>query len=272
MIGYRGGAARRLAGGFSLVWNAARGVMNISHFQGRIDSVDIAALLLAYGFDMRAFKVYTEKNLDSQHKKEAPRRAYWEFSSTSKYNNLALSDVLRKYKLPRHGEAPANDFERAAIVDKNYQALKSVVIQGKPLFQVDCNGYIYLTNTSGVPVKVDNLCENCTLSDFDTIAIAAALNCKITRASKNLGVFSVDMAGTKEGLNPLAIMVCKRSPEVKDINNYSTIPVLFAMMSNRRALMDSIFDKRLVLCRAGRRVVIPKNADDNFISKILRYF
>lgn len=245
--------------------------MNVSSFQTRIDSVDIAALLLSLGFKMQTFRTYTTKSVDSLHVDE-DKRAYWEFSPRSQYNSMELSDVLRKYRAPARGEEPANICERAFVVDKNYQALKSITVLGKPLFQQHANNYIILNNTSGQRIRLERYGEPASVTDFDVVAISAALGCTVSRACINNGVVSVDMMPSPDGVTAHSVMECKRSPEVRDVRNFATMPVLLAMMSNRRALMDSIHDKRLVLCRGQKKVTLSDKMDDSFISKILSIF
>lgn len=241
-----------------------------------VEEVDRAALLIALGYECKNYSVITMIDLNSSVAQKRGKTANYSFSDYSKgcQDFGTAQDVLEKYKFPKKGEPISNTIQAAKLAAHNYQVLKSVILQNQPLMQIQGNGYTMLKNANGdsVPRLDDNGLLNATgSSDISSIAIAAALGCKVASYSLDAGKLQVWMYPAANGITLSMIEAEKNSPTVTDENNYNLLPVLVATFLNRDELMRGIYaNQQVLLMRGSKSAIFSANADEDTKARILR--
>lgn len=240
----------------------------------KINTVDLAAFLIALGFEMKNYTVTAYIDLNDRNRKR-PKSGSWDFADNSK-NFTELGDcksVIEKYKLPTKGEPIKNMAELAKLTAHNYQVLKSVLTENKPLLQIIGDGYTVLKNDNGASIPI----SNSTLFKFDettdlmTVAIGCAMGCKIGSyyfdENKQL---HITLYAPANGITIKRIEDAKNNEAVEDLTNYEPLNVLLATSINRKELMKGIYNKeRICLIRGDKRAYFDKNADEELKKKIL---
>lgn len=249
--------------------------MNNFTFSTPVNSIDSAALLITLGFDLLECKVVNHINLNT--KTHTPREinATWTFSKNSKYCPEAgsVSNVLKKFVFPTKGEKITNLYQRAKIAAHNYQVLKSVLVENKPLQQIQGFDYTIFKNSNGEVIPQDSLMNTYSSVDIASIAIAGALGCKLLSYEYSFDKLRVFAAPNKSGISLQTIESLKSDKELHNTNNFSVLPVLTAMFLNRKWLMDEIHNrnKSILISRGDRMVMFNKNTSDNFKEQALNF-
>ena len=96
--------------------------------------------------------------------------------------------------------------------------------------QIDGDGYTMLKNANGVAIPKSEGVEGS--SDLASIAIAAALGCKIVAYSLDAGRLSVEMLAAHNGITLSMIEQEKDNPN-PETDNYNLLPTLVAAFLNR---------------------------------------
>lgn len=95
--------------------------------------------------------------------------------------------------MPEKSQKIKNVAELAKLTAHNYQVLKSVVTENKPLKQIVCNGYTMLKNDNAneIPNQINNEDERTT--NLMNIAICSSLGGIITGYEMKNGLLTISM-------------------------------------------------------------------------------
>ena len=235
-----------------------------------VDEVDQAALLIALGYELQNYTIITSIDLNSPQAQKRHKSAAWQFSDHSKgcQDYGTAQQVLEGYKLPTKGKPISNTLQAAKLAAHNYQVLKSVILHGEPLMQIDGDGYTMLKNANGVAIPKSEGGEGS--SDIASIAIAAALGCKIVAYSLDAGRLSVEMIAAHNGIT-LSMIEQEKDNANPEPDNYNLLPTLVAAFMNREELMRGIYARQqVVLTRGSKQAIFSANADEKLKQRILK--
>lgn len=248
--------------------------MNDYTYSSGVESIDHAALLITLGYDLKDCKIVNHINMNTGN--HAPRKinATWTFSKNSRYCKEAgsVSNVLRKFAFPAKNERAVNVYQLAKIAAHNYQVLKSVLLEHKPLQQIQGVNYTIFKNSNGNQV-INDCIMGLSSCDISSIAIAGAMGCSIMGYIYDNDRLRVTLSPNKEGITVKMIEDLKNDPELHNAKNYATLPVLIAMFINRKWLMDTIHNRNssIMISRGDRLVMFDKNTCDNLKEKALHF-
>lgn len=244
------------------------------NFTTTIDSLDTAALLITLGFELKEVKVVNHINLNSQNHAPRPISASWHFSKHSPYcpDAGSIEKVLKRYSFPYPGEDAINVYQLAKIAAHNYQVLKSVILDGKVLQQIQGPNYTIFKNNNGDTINGTDIYAHCS-TDIASIAIAGALGCKIDSYSIINNKLFVHMQPSKDGITLRMIEDMKQDYAIANTSNFNTLPVLVAMFINREQLKNEIYEqqKSVMITRGDKIVMFGKDASDSLKLKALKF-
>lgn len=238
--------------------------MDDFNFTTDIDSLDTAALLVTLGFNLKEVKVVNHINLNSDNHAPRPISASWHFEKLSPYCPDAgdIQKVLKRYSFPYPGEEAHNVYQLAKIAAHNYQVLKSVILKGEVLQQIEGPNYVVLKNNNGDTIDKELIYgSSC---DIASIAIAAALGCKVSSYCIVNDRLYVNMLPSKDGITLKMLEDMKQDNAIANELNFNTLPVLVAMFVNRDILKKEIYEqtKSVMITRGDKLVMFNKNASD----------
>lgn len=247
--------------------------MNDYNFTTTVDSLDLSALLITLGFNLNEVKVVNHINLNSQSHTPRPISASWHFAKTSlQYPEAGnIEKVIKRYAFPYPGDKAVNVYQLAKIAAHNYQVLKSVIINGEKLQQLEGPNYTLLKNNNGHEVEKELIYGSST--DISSIAIATALGCKVAGYNVINGKLYVNVLPSKDGITIKMIEDMKHDQAIANESNFNTLPVLIATFINREILMKEIHEqnKSVMITRGDKIVMFGKNASDKMKHKALKF-
>ena len=231
-----------------------------SKFTVPISSMDFAALLCSLGFEMKHFEII--HHIKMEEKERRSKSAVFEFDDYCDAG-YSLKTVKENYIFPDKGKE-ANHFSQfAKIASHNYQILKSVIKEERPLQQIIGENYIMLKNMNGQPLDGD--ITNHFTCDLSVIAIATALGFEISAydfIDGNLVVYF------KESID----YILKDWNTDKDDDNFNNLSILVNMFKNRKFLMEETYAKHtLHLSNGERQVIVGKNMSDVLKKKVMDF-
>lgn len=246
---------------------------NDFNFTTTVDSLDLSALLITLGFNLNEVKVVNHINLNSQSHTPRPISASWHFAKTSLQFPEAgnIEKVIKRYALPYPGDTAVNIYQLAKIAAHNYQVLKSVILNGEKLQQIEGPNYTLLKNNNGQTINKEIIYG--ASNDISSIAIATALGCKIIGYNIVNGKLFANVLPTNDGINLKMIENLKHDSSIANESNFNTLPVLIATFINREILMKEIHEqnKSVMITRGDKIVMFGKNASDNLKHKALKF-
>lgn len=152
------------------------------NYNDKINNVDMAAYLIALGYEMEQYIVTSYIDLNDR-SRIRPKSGSWQFNDIStgfkKYGDC--KEAIEKYKLPQKGSKIENLGELCKLFAHNYQVLKSVVNDNKELMQIRGDGYTVLKNENGssIPISCSSLFPLDETQNIITVAIHTALGGRI---------------------------------------------------------------------------------------------
>lgn len=162
-------------------------------------------------------------------------------------------------------------YQLAKIAAHNYQVLKSVILDGKVLQQIQGPNYTIFKNNNGDTINGTDIYAHCS-ADIASIAIAGALGCKIDSYSIINNKLFVHMQPSKDGITLRMIEDMKQDYAIANTSNFNTLPVLVAMFINREQLKNEIYEqqKSVMITRGDKIVMFGKDASDSLKLKALK--
>lgn len=225
-----------------------------------INSVDFAALLYTLGFEMKDFEILHHIKMEERNKRE--KTAIFEFSDTSE-SGLTLQSVKNNYTFPPKNKKASHIAQFAKICAHNYQVLKSVVRDNRPLQQIKGENYCILKNMNGSDVIGDETDYHTT--DLSIVAIASALGFEISTYSIADGILTVYYTESIQEI------VDKWLTDDHD-DDYGYLSVLINTCKNRNAMMEETYAKQTLHLSSGyKQVLLPKNCSEELKKKITEF-
>lgn len=225
-----------------------------------INSVDFAALLYTLGFEMKDFEILHHIKMEERNKRE--KTAIFEFSDTSE-SGLTLQSVKNNYAFPPKNKKASHIAQFAKICAHNYQVLKSVVRDNRPLQQIKGENYCILKNMNGSDVIGDETDYHTT--DLSIVAIASALGFEISTYSIADGILTVYYTESIQEI------VDKWLTDDHD-DDYGYLSVLINTCKNRNAMMEETYAKQTLHLSSGyKQVLLPKNCSEELKKKITEF-
>lgn len=238
-----------------------------------VDEVDSAALLIALGYECRKFVIISCVDISYSEPMKLGKRAQYEFGDESKGCKKygSADEVLAAHNLPLKGKTCNNVIERAKLAAHNYQVLKSVIMNNQPLQQIKGDGYTMLKNANGESVAQSHDTVGSS-ENLASIAIAAAMGCKVCSYSLENGRLVVVMDANKDGLTLGKIDQMLHNEDLVDEDNYNDLEVLVATFLNREQLIKGVFaDKKVMLMRGSKTAIFSPDATESMKKRILEH-
>ena len=225
-----------------------------------VSSMDLAALLCSLGFEMTYFEIIHHIKMEEKDKRH--KTAVFKFSDTSE-SGLSLKKVRDDYIFPQKGQPARNVCEFAKIAAHNYQILKSVILENRPLQIIRGENYCILKNMNGQ--HIEGMKTDYCSSDLSVIAIAAALGFNITHYTMEDGKLVVYF-------DEELLYIENEFKVDRDDNSYEYLAVLVNAFKNRKILMEETFAKHtLHLSNGFRQVIVGKDMGDNLKKKVMDF-
>jgi hypothetical protein len=88
----------------------------------RVDEVDRAALLLALGYELKAYTIITSIDLNNAQAQKREKTATYVFTDDSKgcKDYGTAEDVVKNYRMPDKGQSVKTVLQRAKLAAHNY--------------------------------------------------------------------------------------------------------------------------------------------------------
>lgn len=238
------------------------------NYTEKTNEVDFAAFLVSLGFEMKNYTVTTTINLNKNEKKRT-KSGSWDFSDESEdFDKLGNAKAVKSlYKLPTKNEPASNLAELAKLTAHNYQALKTVLTQGKPLQQIIGDGYILLKNENGN--RISGSTTGTSTDNLSAIAIACSLGCEVVNYSLDENrKLRVVLSPNKDGLT-VEQVEHELKNETND-NNFSPLSVLVSTMQNRKELLTGLYnEEKILILRGEKSAIFDKNTPKEIKERIL---
>lgn len=234
-----------------------------------VNDVSLASFLIALGFAMRDYKIVNSLDLNTSAKRG--KSATWRFDDTSMFFNKlgSCEDVIKLYKLPEKYKPCTNLAQYAKLCNHNYQVLKSVITENKPLKQIVTPYYTMLKNDSGEGEHIPTG-FNVGTKSLAAVAIAATLGCEINSYNFDGQQLIIHVETNKEGLNAAVIEHLLEEYAVGNDDEYDPLHVLIAMMLNRKELMSGVYNtEKVAIHRGDGLIYFDKNANAELKQKLL---
>lgn len=237
--------------------------MNTLSFNTAVDGVDEAALLIALCFPCEQPRQV--KTIDCTSQGHAtPDRLVWRFAEHSVGSGYTMTAARMAFHLPKRGTPAADIFQKARIAACNYQALKSAV-KGAPLSVLEGSNYTLLRNGEGSPLPLLTTTAGAS-AHLPSVAIAAALGCRLSAAGSSLGKVHV-LPSPGAAMTPQQVEAYGLTGEAEKPGNFSDLAVLVAMFQNRAELMRQAFGRRVVFKNGSRSAIVSAEASQKLINK-----
>lgn len=223
-------------------------------YNTEIFGLDEAAFLIALGFPLQTVSKIETVDLNSQSSASLPDRLSWHFGDVST-QGLHIGAVQQSFKLP-HPKARATSLgQRARLAACNFQALKSALISGAPLFQKRGNGWTLLRNGDGEPIpRLNETPAPGWCRTSAALAIACAFGSTLDGVAQHGGVFyGVPHPAAPGEMTPAKIEAFLLSPAPADPTDYSDLAVMAAMFVMRSELLKIVNESRRVALTFGRK-------------------
>ena len=237
--------------------------MNTISFNTSVDGGDEAALLIALCFPCEHPRQVKTVDCTSQGH-AAAERLVWRFAEHSVGSGYTLTAARMAFHLPKRGTPAADLFQKARIAACNYQALKSAVL-GAPLTVLNGPNYTLLRNGEGSPLPPLTTTAGAS-SHLPSVAIAAALGCRLSAAGSSLGKVHV-LPSPGAAMTPQQVEAYGLTGEASKAGNFSDLAVLVAMFQNRAELMRMAFGRRVVFKNGTRSAIVSADASQKMINK-----
>jgi hypothetical protein len=247
------------------------------NYSSKVDQVDQAALLVTLGFDLKDVKIINHIDLNTNNHRPREINASWTFSNTSPYckDVGTATKVMKRFVFPARGDKAVNVCELAKIAAHNYQVMKSVILNGEKLQQIEGPNYTVLKNNNGeeIPFVQPHLILGKGASDLASVAVATALGCKVASYYIHNGELIVNVADSKEGISLAMVESEKYNSTLNDVTNFNVLPVLVSMFINREYLMRDMHQqsKAVMISRGDRMVMFGKNTSEELKRKSLKF-
>lgn len=207
----------------------------------RINSIDLAALLLAYGFELADMATVETVSLDSTTRAQDKGSMHsWSFRPRS-VCGLSVDDIRARWRMPR--KASVDPVQVGRLLAHNHAALRHAAQQQRGLEVQDVGGLGRIDAPGrAVPMVTD---YGGGVTDLDCAALAVTLGVQPCAVMTRLGRYAVDFARPQPGQVGLAdVQAMLRDPALRREDNLSLCAVLVCMLDNRRVILDNIHQAR----------------------------
>lgn len=229
-----------------------------------VSSMDLAALLCTVGFEMKQFEIIHHIKMEDKDKRE--KTAIFEFSNETP-QGLSLSKVKNNYIFPDKNTKATHFAQLAKIAAHNYQVLKSVIKENRPLQQIQGENYTILKNMNGSPIPtiVKSLGNNNQTQDLQVIAVASALGNSICGYSIENETLTVYFE------NEIDEVIREFEVDTDD-ESMDYLSILVNTFKNRKFLMEETWAKHtLHLSNGYKQVIVNKEMGEKLKKKVLEF-
>lgn len=151
----------------------------------------------------------------------------------------------------------------AKVAAHNYQVLKSVVRENRPLQQIRGENYCILKNMNGSNIIGDE--TDYSTTDLSVISIASALGFEISSYTIADGVLTVYYT------EDIKEIVDKWLNDDHD-DNYDYLSVLINTFKNRNSMMEETYAKNTLHLSSGyKQVIVGKNCSEELKKKVTEF-
>ena len=233
------------------------GMNKTNKFTVPVSSMDFAALLATLGFEMKHFEIIHHIKMENRDKRT--KTAVFEFADTSE-SGCSMKGVKENYSFPDKGKEATHFSQYAKIAAHNYQILKSVIKDNRPLQQIIGENYCILKNMNGTEIEGEETPYK--TSELSVIAIASALGYNISSykiVDDNLVVY----------YNESIEEIMNEWMTDRDDDTYDYLNILINTFKNRKFLMEETYAKHtLHLMNGEKQVIVGKNMDEKLKKKV----
>lgn len=216
---------------------------NTTTMGSSIESVDLAALLIALDFNLISCNTVEGINLDGG---KAPKKTItWKFADQSKNGKHKMSSVRQKWVLPK--EFTLDVYKLSRLLAQNLGILKNVSKRPSSLVWNDLGG-IGLLSTDHLTNNYRDLSISNRgfggVCDTNTAALAITLGVIPNGLYVDNGRLYVSFDFTPNAVNVTDVFKMLKDPNMRNVLNDNAIATLICQLDNREVILENIQNMR----------------------------
>lgn len=216
--------------------------------------------MVALGFELKTAKCITNINLDSI-TTGREKSAVFDFGD---YNPRGenIKKYIADFVLPKAETAMVSVGKICKLASHNYQVLKSLIVEHRPLRQIRRGSFTLLKNDVGETVPDLGAMGSGLMwsSDLVHIAIACSFGCSIVGYRVIGSQYEFDVAPNNTGLNIVNIAESAKTPAMTQEDNVSPLAVVICMFINRKLLVADYYQQQLLITKGRKQAYIDKDS------------
>lgn len=208
-----------------------------------IDSIDLAALLIALGFPLVSCNTVEGIRLDGG---VAPKKTItWKFKDYSEDGKHKIDNVRQKWVLPK--DFTLDVFQLSRLLAQNLGIIKNIAKRPETIVWNDFDGIGLLANKEKtvnnkvIPISTTGFGGVC---DTATIALAITLGVVPNTMYVNNGRLYMTFLNNGNNVTVNDVHNMLKDPAMRDPNNKNAIAVLICQLDNRSEILANIDNMR----------------------------
>lgn len=210
--------------------------MSVEVIGTEVKSIDLAALLLAYGFELAGVSTIETVSLDSVTRPEdRGKMTSWRFKRTAP-NGMNLDEVRAKWELPK--KATLDPVAACRLLAHNHAALRHRA-HTPEAFHVRAIGELGMVDRSGGTRYEFGTVYGGT-ADTDTMALAITLGVRLLSVGVQMGQMRAEFASDPGALTLADVRALLKSEELRREDNLTMCALMVCMLDNRKTILDNM--------------------------------
>lgn len=214
--------------------------MSVEVIGTEVKSIDLAALLLAYGFELDGVSTIEAVSLDSVTRQEDKgTMTSWRFKSNAP-NGTSLNTVRSKWELPRR--QTVDPVPVARLLAHNHAALRHLARTPQPFHVRDLGGLGMVDRNGGTRYEFGTVYGG--TADTDTMALAITLGVRLLGVGVQMGQMRAEFASDPGALTLADVRALLKSEELRREDNLTMCALMVCMLDNRKTILDNMHNFR----------------------------
>lgn len=206
-----------------------------------VKSIDLAALLLAYGFTLAGCSTVETVSLDSVTRPEdRGTMTSWRFKDAPAPCGETLASVRQRWELPRRETVDA--VQLARLLAHNHAALRHVAANPQGFHVRSLGGLGMVDRSGGTRYEFGQVFGG--TADTDTMALAITLGVRLVGVGKAGGQMRAEFAADAGNVTLADVRAMLKSEALRREENMSPCALLVCMLENRKAILENMHNFR----------------------------